>query len=215
MVVSREATDQKEHVCTVYHAITRCYSHLTKSLTSLTPHIITHHISPLVSDPFLTRFWPACFWPVSDPFLSRFWPVSDLFHTRFWPVSVLFVTCFLFWLKTCGKGNWMFCCTEKIGEDWVADAGVDLKSSWFWWFLTCFWPVSDLFLTCFWPISELFLTRFWPWLFLTRFWPALTRPWPVSDLFLTLCVSTLCVSTLCVALCVSTMCEHFMCEHYV
>ena len=25
----------------------------------------------------------------------------------------------------------MFCCTEKIGEDWVADAGVDLKSFFF------------------------------------------------------------------------------------
>ena len=105
MVVSREATDQKEHVCTVYHAITRCYSHLTKSLTSLTPHIITHHISPLVSDPFL--IWPVsypflsclspasysgCFWPVSDLFLTRFWPVPDLFLTYFWAVSDPFLT---------------------------------------------------------------------------------------------------------------------------
>ena len=23
------------------------------------------------------------------------------------------------------------CCTEKVGEEWAADAGVDLKSSWF------------------------------------------------------------------------------------
>ena len=38
------------------------------------------------------------------------------------------------WLEnTCGEGNWRCCCTEKVGKACVADAGVDLKSSWLWW----------------------------------------------------------------------------------